>query len=371
MESPLVQYATGIPKCELHLHIEGTLEPDHMFELAKRNKVPLKYESVEACKAAYNFTDLQSFLDLYFEGTSVLLQESDFYELALRYFSRAHQDNVRHAEIMFDPQLHTQRGISLETCLKGLRRAQDIARKQWKISSKLIMCFLRHLPESKHWELLNNVKPFVDMIDAVGLDSSEKNFPNRLFKDIMKEARSMGLRIVSHAGEEGPPSNIGEAINDLCSERIDHGTTCTEDPAILQILIDKKIPLTVCPISNKKLGVIENISQHPLLRCSPQTNDGTVINSSRELRTTSSNASQLDLIERGLMVCINSDDPAYFRAYINENFIACLHKDANLNWTTDTILKLALNSVEASFLSEDEKLLLMNEILSFNTNFRP
>jgi len=309
-----------IPKAELHIHIEGSLEPELMFEIARRNSAPLRFRSVDELRRAYAFTDLQSFLDIYYEGTNVLRTERDFYEMTAAYLRRAVTDNVRHAEIFFDPQTHTGRGISFETVFRGISGAlQD-----GLISSKLILCFLRHLSAESAMETLEAALPFKSGIVAVGLDSSELGNPPSKFASVFSRARSEGLLTVAHAGEEGPPSYIREAIDLLGVSRIDHGVRCLEDPQLVQEIVARKIPLTVCPLSNVKLRVFRSMKDH-------------------NLRT---------LLHRGVRATINSDDPAYFGGYIADNFRAAAEA---LALTESDIRQLARNSFEASFLSPEEK----------------
>ncbi len=305
-----------IPKAELHVHIEGTLEPEMMFEFARRNGVALRYGSVDELRRAYQFTDLRSFLDIYYEGAGVLRQERDFYEMTMAYLRRAAADNVRHAEIFFDPQTHRQRGIPFKTIIDGISNAL----RDGPISSKLILCFLRHLSADSAMATLEEALPFKDRLVAVGLDSSELGNPPSKFAAVFARARAEGLRAVAHAGEEGPPSYIREALDLLGVSRIDHGVRCLEDPALVEELAARRIPLTVCPLSNVKLRVFKSIEDHNLR----------------------------ELLRRGTVATINSDDPAYFGGYIVENFLA-------LDLTEDEVRQLARNSFEASFLTEADK----------------
>ncbi len=308
----------GMPKAELHIHIEGSLEPELIFALARRNGVSLAYPGVEALRAAYAFTDLQSFLDIYYAGASVLLQEDDFFDMAWAYFLRAQADNVRHAELFFDPQTHTGRGVPFATVIGGLRRAVDQARRELGIRAELILCFLRHLSEDAAFATLEEARPFLGQFIGVGLDSSEVGHPPEKFARVFAEARRLGLRAVAHAGEEGPPAYIWSALDVLHAERIDHGVQAVQDPALLARLAKERIPLTVCPLSNVKLCVFETLARHNLRA----------------------------LLDAGLVATVNSDDPAYFGGYINRNFtetFAALGLDAGHART------LALNSFEASF----------------------
>ena len=308
----------ALPKAELHLHIEGTLEPELTFELARRNRVALPYASVEALRRAYEFTDLQSFLDIYYRGASVLRTRQDFHDMALAYFRKAASQNVRHAEIFFDPQTHTHRGIAFETVISGIRDAQQLAERELSLTSKLILCFLRHLSEDDAMKTLDAALPFRDSFIAVGLDSSELGHPPSKFQRVFARARDAGLHAVAHAGEEGPPEYIWEALDLLGVQRIDHGVRCLEDPKLVARLAADQIPLTVCPLSNVKLHVFDTIRDHNLR----------------------------ELLDRGLKVTINSDDPAYFGGYINENYSAVAKA---LALTRAELEQIAKNSFEARF----------------------
>jgi adenosine deaminase len=325
------KFIEGLPKVELHLHIEGSLEPELMFALAERNKIKLPYASVEEVRQAYNFTDLQSFLDIYYAGANVLQTEQDFYDLAWAYFSKAHAQNVRHAEIFFDPQTHTDRGIPFETVITGLHRAQQDAQNKLGLSSFLIMCFLRHLPPQAALQTLAAAQPFKDWIIAVGLDSSEKDHPPALFEEVYKQARAQGYLSVAHAGEEGPAEYVWEALKLLGSQRIDHGVRSVDDPELLKYLIDHRVPLTVCPLSNVKLCVFPSMKDHNIKK----------------------------MLDMGLRVTINSDDPAYFGGYMNENFIAA---QRDLDLSRDDLYRISLNSIEATFLDEAYKAALIKEL---------
>ncbi len=313
-----------IPKAELHLHIEGTFEPELLFEIATRNKIPLRFKTVEELKEAYNFHNLQSFLDIYYEGAKVLIHERDFYDLTMAYLKKCQEDNVVHTEIFFDPQTHTSRGISFETCFRGIHHALKAAEKEWGITSHLIMCFLRHLTEDEAFITLNQALPFKKDILAVGLDSSEVGFPPSKFERVFAEARIHGFLTVAHAGEEGPPSYIWEALDLLKIKRIDHGVRSLEDEALMTRIIEEKMPLTVCPLSNVKLCVFKKMSDHNLKK----------------------------LMDRGVMVTINSDDPAYFGGYANQNYLEVAQA---LSLEEEDIKTLARNSFEASFLTQDLK----------------
>ncbi len=317
----LENFVRALPKAELHLHIEGSLEPEMMFALAQRNEVALPWGSVEATRAAYAFTDLQSFLDLYYAGAAALVREQDFFDLALAYFERAHADGVVHAELFFDPQTHTARGIAFETVLDGLERACAEAQQRWSISSRLILCFLRHLSEDDGFATLEQALPHLARIHGVGLDSSEMGHPPSKFARLFERCRELGLHIVAHAGEEGPPAYIVEALDILKVERIDHGVRAAEDAALLERLAAEKVALTVCPLSNVKLCVFEGLGQHNLKQ----------------------------LLEAGLKVTINSDDPAYFGGYIGQNYLDTARA---LDLSRAQLKRIARNSLEASFVPE-------------------
>lgn len=311
-------FIAALPKAELHLHIEGTLEPELLFELARRNGIALPFPSVAALRRAYEFSDLQSFLDIYYQGASVLQTRGDFREMAVAYFRKAASQNVRHAEIFFDPQTHTHRGIAMETVIGGIHDAQQSAEREWGLTSKLILCFLRHLDEADAMRTLDAALPFRERLAAVGLDSSEQGHPPSKFERVFARAREAGLLAVAHAGEEGPPEYIWEALDILHAVRIDHGVRCMEDPALVDRLVREQIPLTVCPLSNLKLRVVDTLREHPLKM----------------------------MLDRGLKVTINSDDPAYFGGYVNENYLAVA--DA-LSLSRESLKRIARNSFEASF----------------------
>ncbi len=308
-----------MPKAELHIHIEGSLEPELIFALAERNGVKLAYDSVEALRAAYAFTDLQSFLDIYYAGASVLLKEDDFHDMAWAYFLRAQADNVVHAELFFDPQTHTERGVPMATIILGLKRACDRARAELGISASLILCFLRHLSEEAAFQTLEAALPFRAHFIGVGLDSSERGHPPEKFARVFARCRELGLHRVAHAGEEGPPEYIWNALDLLKVERIDHGVRCVEDPALVQRLAASRVPLTVCPLSNVKLCVYPQMDRHAMPA----------------------------LLAAGLCATVNSDDPAYFGGYINDNFVALF--DALPELGVAEAYTLARNSFEASF----------------------
>ena len=311
----------AMPKAELHMHIEGSLEPEMIFALAERNGVALPYASIEELRHAYAFTDLQSFLDIYYAGASVLLKEEDFYDLAQAYLARAATENVVHAEIFFDPQTHTARGIAFETVLDGLERACAEAQARWGISSRLILCFLRHLSEDEGFATLQQALPHLARIHGVGLDSSEKGHPPGKFARLFARCRELGLHIVAHAGEEGPPAYIVEALDVLKVERIDHGVRCEEDPALVERLAREQVALTVCPLSNVKLCVVPTLAEHNFKR----------------------------LLDAGLKLTINSDDPAYFGGYIARNYVETAQA---LGLTRAELKRVARNSLEASFVPE-------------------
>lgn len=321
----------ALPKAELHVHIEGTFEPELMFEIAQRNHIDIPYQSVEEIKQAYNFHNLQSFLDIYYAGTNVLVNERDFYDLAWAYFKKCAEDRVVHTEIFFDPQTHTERGVAFEIVLNGLKRACADAKEQLGISSELIMCFLRHLSEEDAFKTLEQALPYKSDIIAVGLDSSEVGHPPSKFERVFEKAREEGFLVVAHAGEEGPPEYVWEALDLLKVNRIDHGVRSEEDPALMQRLIQEKMPLTVCPLSNLKLCVVDDMKQHNIRR----------------------------LLQQGVQVTVNSDDPSYFGGYMNDNFVAIQEA---LDLSQDELKQLAINSFEASFIADEQKQKWIEEI---------
>ncbi len=329
----LAEYVRRLPKAELHVHIEGTLEPELMFELSRRNEIDLPFESVDELRAAYDFTNLQSFLDIYYQGAAVLQTEDDFHDLMMAYLERAHRDGVRRAEMFFDPQTHTERGIGFDVFMAGFGRAMDEAERQWGLSSALIMCFLRHLTPEDAMATWEESEPYRGQIIAVGLDSSEVDRPPHLFQDVYEQARSAGLHTVAHAGEEGPPAYVISALDDLGVERIDHGVRSVDDPALVDRLATEQVPLTMCPLSNVKLRVFDTIQDHNLKV----------------------------LLDRGVKVTVNSDDPAYFGGYVLDNYLAVAE---GLELSRDDLAVLAKNSIEASFLPQDEKAALIEEIKS-------
>jgi len=334
MDAALRDTLKRMPKAELHMHIEGSLEPELIFALAERNRVKLNYASVEDLRRAYAFTDLQSFLDIYYAGASVLLHEQDFYDMTWAYLQKARADNVRHAEIFFDPQTHTVRGVSFATVINGIHRALKDAQAEWGMSAALIMCFLRHLPEEEAFVTLEQSMPHRDKFIGVGLDSSERGHPPEKFARVFARCKELGMRLVAHAGEEGPPEYIRTALDLLTAERIDHGVRCLEDTALTQRLAREKVPLTVCPLSNIKLRVFDKLSDHNLLK----------------------------LLEAGLTVTVNSDDPAYFGGYVNDNFLQMF--DA-LPLEKSHAYQLARNSFAASFLDSQSKQKFLDEVDAF------
>ena len=324
MSNELKQLAAMLPKAELHIHIEGSLEPAMMWDLAERNGVTLPYPDVDAITKAYNFNCLQDFLDLYYQGMSVLLTEQDFFDLTWAYLLRCREQNVVHCEIFFDPQGHTERGVGFETVINGICKALDQAQEELGISSRLIMCFLRHLDEESAFKTLEQAMPFLDRITGVGLDSSEVGHPPRLFGNVFARAAELGLKRVAHAGEEGPPEYVYEALDLLGVDRIDHGNRSLEDSALVERLAGLQMPLTVCPQSNLRLAVVKDMQDHPIRK----------------------------MLALGLNAGVNSDDPAYFGGYMNENFFALI--DA-VGLTRDEIFKLVSNGFEASFLADEDK----------------
>ena len=315
-----------MPKAELHIHIEGSLEPELIFELARRNGVTLAYTSVEALRRAYAFADLQSFLDIYYAGASVLLHEQDFFDMAWAYLLRAQADGVVHAELFFDPQTHTDRGVPIATVVQGLARACRQARSELGLSAALILCFLRHLSEEAAFATLAQALPYREHLLGVGLDSSERGHPPEKFARVFARCRELGLHAVAHAGEEGPPAYIWSALDVLQVQRIDHGVRCLEDPALVRRLAAERMPLTVCPLSNVKLCVFGTLQQHNLPA----------------------------LLDAGLCVTINSDDPAYFGGYLLQNFTETF--DALPQWGRHEAYALARNSLEASFAPAADKM---------------
>ena len=331
------QFIDNLPKIELHLHIEGTLEPEMLFDLAQRNHIQLPYRSIQEVRDAYHFTNLQSFLDIYYQGANVLQTEQDFYDLMWAYLKKSSEQNVRHAEIFFDPQTHTHRGIPFEVFLNGLVRAKEDARQKLGISSELILCFLRHLSPEDAIKTLDQARPFKEMIFGVGLDSSELGRPPSLFKEVFDRARDEGYVVVAHAGEEGPAEYVWQAVELLDVKRIDHGVRSIDDPKLIEYLVEKQIPLTVCPLSNIKLCVFEDMTHHNIKQ----------------------------LLDLGVCVTINSDDPAYFGGYMNENFYAT---QVGLDLSKADLYRISRNAVQAAFLNVDRKQALMAELDAYFGN---
>jgi adenosine deaminase len=320
-----------LPKAEMHIHLEGSFEPELMFALADRNRVALPYKTVDEVRRAYQFTDLQSFLNIYYAAARALLEEQDFYDLTWAYLQRAHAQNVRHVEPFFDPQTHTARGVAFETVLAGITRALADGQRQLGISSRLIMCFLRDLPVDTAMRTLEQALPFRDGIVGVGLDSAEAGHPPADFAAVFARARREGLRVVAHAGEEGPPEYIWQALEALQVSRIDHGVRCLEDPRLVDRLVADRVPLTVCPLSNVKLRVVETIAEHPVKR----------------------------MLDRGLCVTLNSDDPAYFGGYILDNYLAVARTFA---LSPAELATVARNAIQATFLDGAGQRALLGEL---------
>ena len=320
----IVEFIKKKPKAELHLHIEGTLEPEHMFVLAKRNNIQIPFNNISDVKKAYNFSNLESFLKIYYEGSKVLVKEQDFFDLTWAYVLKCKEDNVVHTEVFFDPQTHVYRGISFDTVISGIYRALKKANKEFGLSFKIIMCFLRHLDQESGLEILNQALAHKDKIFGVGLDSSETGNPPRKFEKLFKKAIEKDFITVAHAGEEGPPEYIWEALNLLNVKRIDHGVQCLRDEKLVKKLCNSQIPLTVCPLSNIKLRVFKKLEEHNLKK----------------------------MLDKKLIVTVNSDDPAYFGGYVNKNLIEI---QAALNLSTNEVKTLLINSFKSSFLKEEEK----------------
>jgi adenosine deaminase len=331
-------YIDRLPKAELHLHIEGSLEPEMLFALAQRNCVKIPFASVEDIRKAYSFSNLQDFLDIYYQGMAVLLTAQDFYDLTWAYLERAHADHVRHVEIFFDPQGHTERGVAFADVITGIADALADGEKQWGITSKLIMCFLRHLDEAAAEATLDEALPYLDRIAGVGLDSSEMGHPPSKFANVFARARSLGLKLVAHAGEEGPPEYVYEALDVLKVDRIDHGNRALEDAALVTRLAGEGMTLTVCPLSNLKLCVISEIAQSPVRQ----------------------------MLDSGIRATVNSDDPAYFGGYVNANFHAIAHA---LDLDREQLQTLARNSFTGAFLSPDQIAHLLVEIDHYDAHF--
>ncbi|MFZ1290421.1 MAG: adenosine deaminase [Melioribacteraceae bacterium] len=333
----LNHFIERMPKAELHLHIEGTFEPELMFAIADRNKLKIKFNSVDELINAYEFNDLQEFLDIYYEGANVLLTEEDFYDLTISYFKKIHSQNVVHTEIMFDPQTHTERGVKFSTLINGIKNAQEKAKEEFGISSQLIMSFLRHLDEKSAFNTLQQSLEYKKWIEAIGLDSSELGNPPSKFKNVFAEAKINGFKTVAHAGEEGPAEYVWEAINHLNISRIDHGNKSLNDDRLVNKLVEKQIPLTVCPLSNIRLKNVDKIENHPLKT----------------------------MLQKGLVATVNSDDPAYFGGYMNENYKSVTEA---LNLTKEDLYQLSLNSFNSAFLEKEEKRNLVNTLNSFYEN---
>jgi len=333
--SKIIELIKKIPKAELHLHIEGSLEPELMFELSKRNKIEIPFKSIDEIRSAYNFNDLQSFLDIYYQGFNVLIKQQDFFDLTWAYMLKCREESIVHTEIFFDPQAHTNRGIEFDQVINGIHKALLKAEKELGISSKIIMCFLRHLDEESAFKTLDQALTYKSKIIGVGLDSSEVGHPPSKFERVFKKAMKEGFLTVAHAGEEGPPKYIWEALDLLKVKRIDHGVRCLNDEKLVQKLRDEQIPLTVCPLSNIKLCVFEKLEDHNLKK----------------------------LLDKGLMAMVNSDDPAYFRGYLNTNLIEC---QKAFNLSIEDVKKLAINSFKSSFLSVDEKKKWIDQINNLN-----
>ncbi|MEP1097442.1 MAG: adenosine deaminase [Cyclobacteriaceae bacterium] len=335
--STIQQYINGIPKTELHLHIEGSFEPELMFEIAQRNNIEIPFASVEDLKKAYSFNNLQEFLDIYYQGANVLITEQDFYDLTWAYLTRIHEQNVIHTEIFFDPQTHTDRGVPFDTVIKGIRRAMEDGKEKYGISYLLIMSFLRHLDEASAFDTLEQAMPYKDWIVAVGLDSSEVGNPPSKFERVFAKAREEGFLTVAHAGEEGPAEYIWEALDLLKITRNDHGNRCLEDDKLVERLVEMQMPLTLCPLSNLELKVVKDLRDHPIA----------------------------EMMDRGLLVTVNSDDPAYFGGYMNENYQGIA--DA-LDLTKEHITQLAKNGITASWLTDEEKERRIQEIETYYQN---
>lgn len=320
----LIQYAEALPKAELHLHLEGSLEPEMLFELAQRNRIDIPFASVDAVREAYQFSQLQDFLDIYYQGMGVLQTEQDFFDLTMAYLRRVAADNVVHVEVFFDPQGHTERGLPFDVAMSGISQALSVGESELGVSSELIMCFLRHLDEDDAIKTFKAAEPWMDRILGVGLDSSEVGHPPSKFERVFTMARDAGLKSVAHAGEEGPPEYIHEALDMLKIDRLDHGNRSLEDAALVERLAEEGMTLTVCPLSNLKLCVVSDMEDHPIKR----------------------------MLSSDLKATVNSDDPAYFGGYVNDNFRAIINA---LDLTGAEIKRLALNSIDGSFLDEARK----------------
>ena len=327
----IIEFIKKTPKAELHLHIEGTLEPELLFELAKRNNIQIPYKNIEEVKSAYNFSDLQSFLNVFYQGSKVLVKEKDFFDLTWAYALKCKEDNVVHTEVFFDPQTHINRKVNFDVIINGIFNALQKANKEFGLTSKIIMCFLRHLDEADAFQVLDQALIHKDKIIGVGLDSAELGHPPKKFEQVFKKAIEKGFLTVAHAGEEGPPEYIWEALNLLNVKRIDHGVQCLKDKKLVEKLSENQIPLTVCPLSNIKLRVFNKLEDHNLKK----------------------------MLDKKLMVMVNSDDPAYFGGYLNQNLI---ETQAALNLSQDEVKTLLVNSFKSSFLSEESKKEWINKI---------
>lgn len=338
MDKHLQSFIAGLPKCELHLHLEGSFEPEHMFEMARRNQVEIPYSSIEELKKAYQFANLQEFLDIYYAGAQVLLHEADFEELTWRYMQRVHAENTRHVEVFFDPQTHTDRGVAFATAIGGILKGLERARTELGMSASLIMSFLRHLSEKAAFATLEKARPWRAHILGVGLDSSELGNPPSKFERVFAKAREEGYLLMAHAGEEGPADYIREALDLLKVHRIDHGNRCMDDDLLVAELSRKQVPLTLCPLSNEKLQVCPDLSKHPLK----------------------------NMIKVNLLVSIHSDDPAYFGGYMNANYLAMAEA---LDLNKDEIIDLAKNAFRSSFLEEAQKEEYLAEVEAYARRF--
>ena len=335
----LQEIIQGIPKAELHLHIEGSFEPELKFEIATRNNIALEYDSIESIKKAYKFNNLQEFLDIYYAGAKVLIHEQDFYDLTWAYLTKVHSQNVVHVEIFFDPQTHTERGVGFDTVINGIYKALERGKEELNITYKLIMSYLRHLSEEEAFTTLESSLPYQQWIDGVGLDSSEKGNPPSKFANVFEASAKYGYKLVAHAGEEGPADYIWEALDLLKIERIDHGNRCLDDEALVNRILENNVALTLCPLSNIALKVIENMEDHPVAK----------------------------MLEKGILATIHSDDPAYFGGYMNENYYETAK---GLNLTVDQLMQLAVNAFEASWLSPESKAKHVTNVRDYFTSLK-
>lgn len=334
MTTDLSDFIHGLPKAELHVHIEGTFEPELMFSIAHRNGISLDYPSVQALQDAYRFNNLQEFLDIYYIGANVLIHEEDFYDLTMAYLRKCVEQTVVHTEIFFDPQTHTDRGIPFDTVIRGIQSALEEGQEKWGITSRLILCFLRHLSEEAAFKTLEEARPYRGWISGIGLDSSELGHPPSKFERVFKQAAEEGYLLMAHAGEEGPSAYIREALDLLKVIRIDHGNRCLDDDSLVQELVKRQIPLTLCPLSNLELKVIQDLSDHPVKR----------------------------MLEKGLLATIHSDDPAYFGGYMHENY---LRTAESVGLSRQDICQLAVNSFRASFLHDADKEMWMDRVQTY------